>query len=200
MSRLRRSLAGIAPLLEKSGLSWAVVGGLAVGARAIARFTADLDLAIAAATDADAEGLLRRLQQAGYEVASLLERESSGRIATVRLRPPGETAETFFVDLLFAASGIEIEVARAAEQLTVFPDVTAPVARTGHLIAMKLLSKDERRRPTDFDDLAALIARADGPELDRARESVRRIAERGHARGRDLEAELEREIAGRKQP
>jgi len=194
VSRLRRSLAGIAPLLEEAGLSWAVVGGLAVGARAIARFTADLDLAIAAATDADAEGLLRRLQQVGYEVVSLLEHEPSGRIATVRLRPPGETAETFFVDLLFAATGIEVEIARAAEKLVVFPGITAPVARIGHLIAMKLLSKDERRRPTDFDDLEALIARADDAELGRARESLRLIADRGHARGLDLPAELERSI------
>ena len=54
---------------------------------------------------------------------------------------------------------------------------------------MKLLSKDERRRPTDFDDLEALIARADDAELGRARESLRLIADRGHARGLDLPAE-----------
>lgn len=200
MSRLRRSLAGIATLLEESGLSWAVVGGLAVAARAVVRFTADLDLAIAAATDADAEGLLRRLRAAGYEVSSVLEHEPSGRIATVRLRPPGEAAETLFIDLLFAATGIEVEVARSAERLAVFSGVTAPVARTGDLIAMKLLSKDERRRPTDFDDLEALLARADDSELERARKSVRRISERGHARGRNLEAELERRIADRDLP
>lgn len=197
MSRLQRSLAGILPLLEQSGLPWAVVGGLAVGARAIARFTADLDLAIAAATDAEAEGLLGRLREAGYEISSLLEHGPPGRIATVRLRPPGETAETLFVDLLIAATGIEVEVALAAEKLTVFPGITAPIARIGHLIAMKLLSKDERQRPTDFDDLEALIARADDSELERARESVRRISERGHARGRDLQAELEHWIAHR---
>jgi hypothetical protein len=195
VSRLRRSLLGIAPILERSGLPWAVVGGLAVGARSVARFTADLDLAIAAATDRDAERLLLRLGQSGYEIASVLEHEPSGRIATVRLRPPGETADTLYVDLLFASSGIEAEIARDAERISVFEGITAPIARTGHLIAMKLLSKEERLRPTDFDDLEALVARADESELARARAGVGLIVERGHARGRNLEADFDAAIA-----
>jgi hypothetical protein len=195
VSRLRRSLLGIIPHLEAAGARWAVVGGLAVGARSVARFTADLDLAIAVASDREAEGLLLRLQRAGYEIASVLEHEPSGRIATVRLRPPGESADSLFVDLLFASAGIEPEIVAAAEPASVFPGISAPIARTGHLIAMKLLAKDERRRPADFDDLEALIANADEAELARARESTRLIGDRGHARGRDLPAELESWLA-----
>lgn len=198
MSRLRRTLLGILPILERAGLPWAVVGGLAVGARSVVRFTADLDLAVAVDSDQEAERLIRRATQAGYELAALLEHEPSGRISTARLRPPGETSESLFVDVLFAASGIEGEVARDAERFSIFEGLTAPIARTGHLIAMKLLSREERRRPTDFDDLDSLLAVADETELARARESVALIVDRGHARGRDLARELEEAIASRR--
>jgi len=43
------------------------------------------------------------------------------------------------VDLLFASSGIEPEITAAAEVLTVARGLRMPVARTGHLIALKLL-------------------------------------------------------------
>lgn len=43
------------------------------------------------------------------------------------------------MDLLFASSGIEHEIVAAADPLEVLPDLTVPVARTGHLIALKPL-------------------------------------------------------------
>jgi hypothetical protein len=59
-------------------------------------------------------------------------------------------------DLLFASSGIEPEIVAAAEELLVLPDLTQSVATVGHLLAMKLLARDDRHRPADADDLAAL--------------------------------------------
>jgi hypothetical protein len=65
------------------------------------------------------------------------------------------------VDLLFASCGIEPEIAEGAETLEVLPKLLLPVASTGHLIAMKLLSRDDDTRPNDRADLMALAAKAD---------------------------------------
>lgn len=53
------------------------------------------------------------------------------------------------VDVLFASSGIEPELVRAAEPIEVLPSLTVPVARTGHLIAVKLLARDDERVNAD---------------------------------------------------
>jgi hypothetical protein len=45
------------------------------------------------------------------------------------------------LDLLFASSGLEREVCEAAERLEIVPGVAVPVARAGHLVGMKLLSR-----------------------------------------------------------
>jgi hypothetical protein len=66
-----------------------------------------------------------------------------------------------------------------------------PVARLGHLLALKLLARDDETRPQVFVDLRALLARADDGELDRARRAIALITERGYARGRDLDAALD---------
>jgi hypothetical protein len=65
------------------------------------------------------------------------------------------------------------------------------VARVGHLIAMKLVARDDRLRPNDQADLLALSKVADDVEWARAAAAVRLIEERGFGRGRDLVAALE---------
>jgi hypothetical protein len=42
------------------------------------------------------------------------------------------------------------EVTATAELLEVLPQLKLPVARTSHLIALKVLSRDDVRRPTDL--------------------------------------------------
>lgn len=69
-----------------------------------------------------------------------------------------------------------------------------PVARTGHLIAAKLLSTTERR-PQDEIDLASLVRVATSEDLDDAREAVRLIVVRGFGRSRDLSTALADAIA-----
>ncbi len=64
--------------------------------------------------------------------------------ATTRLLPPDAWESGVVVDLLFASSGIEGEVADAAEPLVVLKDTVAPVATVGHLIALKPLSESGR--------------------------------------------------------
>jgi predicted nucleotidyltransferase len=60
------------------------------------------------------------------------------------------------VDLLFASSGVEPEIAARAEALALLEDLVVPVARTGDLLALKLLARDDASRPQDAVDLSAL--------------------------------------------
>jgi len=66
-------------------------------------------------------------------------------------------------DLLFAMSGIEAEVVREAERIEVLPGVIIPVASSSHLIALKVLSRDDTDPPQDRMDLIALLR--EGPTL-----------------------------------
>jgi hypothetical protein len=120
-----------------------------------------------------------------------VEQERTGRLATIRLVPPGEDPSGLVADLLFASSGIEPEVVAAAQALEVLPGLPMPVARLGHLVALKLLARDDRTRPQDRVDLAALLRVARPGDLAEARAAARLIGERGFARGRDLMGALD---------
>jgi hypothetical protein len=93
-------------------------------------------------------------------------------------------------DLLFASSGIETIVVAEAERVAAFPGVILPVAQTGHLIALKLLSRDDRLRPQDAADLRSLFRIASEAEIERARTALAIIERGGFARGRDLQGAL----------
>ena len=190
MSRLEAALRGIASELDGLGRSWAVVGGLAVSARAEPRFTRDIDLALAVADDADAEALVRALVASGYRLLASLEQEAVKRLATVRLQTPGEDAAGIVVDLLFASSGVEPEVVQAADVLEILPGLPVRVARGGHLLALKVLSNSPAR-PQDPIDIAALLREATAVDLQEARHVAALIVARGFNRGRDLLALLD---------
>jgi hypothetical protein len=161
-----------------------------VSARAEPRLTRDADLAVAVRDDRDAEALVLDLRSVGYEVAASVEQETTGRLATVRL-VPRDHEDRLVTDLLFASSGVEPEIVAAAGEIEVVAGVTVPVATIGHLIAMKLLARDDRQRPADADDLAALAAVAREDDWSEATTAVRLIGERGFARDRDLVTALE---------
>jgi predicted nucleotidyltransferase len=180
--------------LSDAHFGFALVGGLAVSARAEPRFTRDADLAVAVSNDAEAEALLHSLR-GRYRIEALVEQEAVGRMATVRLSLPGE-ADVPVVDLLFASSGIEPEVVAAAEPLELLRGLVIPVAQTGHLLALKVLARDDISRPQDIADLRALMLVASPEELDRARQALALIAARGFHRGRSLVAEFETLLTG----
>lgn len=188
LSRVLKSF--IATVHTTHNLRIAVIGGLAVSVRTEPRFTRDIDLAVIAATDKDAEQLVFFIQQQGYRVLAAFE-HTQGRMSTVRLIPPGGSEDGVLVDLLFASSGIEAEIVAAAEALEVLPGIIFPVACVGHLIALKLLSVDEKR-PKDTQDIMLLLQEADPQEIQRCREAIALITQRGYHRGRDLTAALER--------
>lgn len=84
-----------------------------------------------------------------------------------------------------------------AETLEILPGFSVPVARTGHLIALKLLARDDRQRPQDFDDLQALLREAGDQDLREAREALQLIGERGYHRGRKLIESLDQLLSDR---
>jgi predicted nucleotidyltransferase len=172
--------------------SFALIGGLAVSARTTPRFTRDLDFAVAVRDDAESEALVRALRDRGYEIVAQVEQEAVGRLAQVRLAPPGAPAEGAVLDLLFASSGIEREVVEGAESLEVVAGVRVPVASIGHLLALKVLSQDDRTRPQDRIDLRALAGAASPSDLVAAKEALSLVMQRGFGRERDLPALLER--------
>jgi hypothetical protein len=95
------------------------------------------------------------------------------------------------IDLLFASSGVEWEIVNRAEVLEVFRGVLLAVPRVGHLIAMKVLSRNDQGRPQDRVDLAALFKHATAADFIEAHDALKLITERGYHRGIDLPAALD---------
>jgi predicted nucleotidyltransferase len=188
---LGNALSRITGDLAESKTPFALVGGLAVSARTEPRFTRDADIAVIVDSDEQAEELVYSLKAAGYSIDTLVEQEAVSRLATVRLSPAGADLSGIVVDLLFASSGIEREVVENAERLRVLEGIEVPVARVSHLIALKVLSRDDVKRPQDLVDLRALLKVASETDLNEARKACALIAERGYARGRDLQRDFE---------
>jgi predicted nucleotidyltransferase len=191
LSRIQSTLQRAARDLDDLRRRWALVGGLAVSARTEPRFTRDIDLVVAVEGDPDAERLVHDLQSRSYRVQAIVEQEAVARLATARLVPGGEEGGVV-VDVLFASSGIEAEIVAQAEILAIGPGLRVPVGAIGHLIALKLLSRDDDVRPLDRADLVALVRAAQPADLEQARAAVALIQRRGFQRDRDLPVELER--------
>ncbi len=186
MRKVESALRCIAADLSELGRGFALVGGFAVSVRTEPRTTRDVDVAVDVRDDQDAEQVTFALAAKGYKIATAIEQVAVGRLATVRLEAPSGT----LVDLLFASSGIEAEVVRDAEQIVVIRGLTLPVPTVGHLIALKVLSRDDQSRPQDRVDLAALLATATEADLHAARDALVLVEERGFGRGKQLLHEL----------
>lgn len=177
---ITRAVSDVAP----EGFKCALVGGLAVSARVDPRMTRDIDLAVAVQDDRQAEALVRQLCARGYRLRALVEQEAVGRLSTARLMRDGDDGT--IVDLRFASSGVEPELVDAAEAVEILPDVVVPLATAGHLMALKVLARDDRRRPQDADDLRRLYAISTPADRHACVEALRLVTARGYHRGRDL--------------
>jgi predicted nucleotidyltransferase len=178
-------------MLADLGYPWALVGGLAVSARTEPRFTRDVDFAVALKSDREAEALILAFQANAYRIDTVLEQETTGRLATVRLLAPGSGEHGVILDLLFASSGIEPEVVKQATAIEVFPDLKLPVARVPELLALKILARDDERRPQDTLDIRALLQEASASDLKATKTALMLITERGFHRNRDLLRDFE---------
>ena len=181
--RLAPVLRDLTQHLTRLDQPFAVVGGIAVSARAEPRLTRDVDVAVAVASDVQAEGVLFALRQVGYRVVATVEQDAVQRLATARLQHPTGVV----CDLIFATCGVEAEIVQDAEPLDVFDDLDIVTASVVGLLAMKVLSATEQR-PRDLEDIRALLQ--DGSSLDerRLRDLLSLIEQRGFHRGQDLAA------------
>ena len=190
MSRLETAFRRLLDRLLVRGARVAVVGGLAVSARTEPRFTRDADICVAVEDDAEAEALIRGLQRQDFAVEAVVEQEATGRIASARLVATRPSEAGVVLDLLFASSGIEADIVAGAETMELFEGLVAPIATVPALIALKVLARDDARRPQDRVDLVSLLAVANSADLAETRRLLALIEERGYARGRRLLANL----------
>lgn len=192
MIMIEQALPHVVSDLRDLGAPWAVVGGLAVCARAEPRPTADIDIAVVVPDDARAQAYVDELLHAGYRWRESILHDQTGRLATVRLSSTA-VAEDVAVDLFFASSGVESEVVGAAEPLEIPPGLAVPVARIGHQIAVKLCWRANAKRDRD---LRVLIERMDAGDLADAHHLIALITERGYHHGRDLSGALDSWLDG----
>ena len=195
MNRLALVLEKTGAELDRLGLRWAVIGGLALAVRAEPRQTRDIDIAIAVDDDREAEAAVRGLTERGFHFVDggVLEQTTVQRLATVRLIETVTGDLPVPVDLFFASSCVEAELVAAAERLEVLPGVRLPVATTGFLIALKV----HAGRLQDLADVETLLRSATPADLEQAKWAVSLIRSRGCHRGRDLEAILAERLEGR---
>lgn len=154
-----------------------------------------MDIALSVADDAEAERIVSSFLRSGHQVLSLLDQTATGRFATARLIPPGEVEGGAILDLMFASCGIEPELVAAATPVELYQGLRVPVATIGHLIALKVLSRDDDTRPQDIIDLRALIVEATEADLAMARDGLTLITERGYDRGKSLQTDLDALLA-----
>lgn len=191
---LFKTLTQAADILADLKKDWALVGGLAVSTYVEPRFTRDIDIAVAVEDDTEAEELTHAWASSGFVIESVIEQDIVDRLATIRTHRRGNE-HGIVIDLLFASSGIEPEIAAQAQPIELAPRMVVPVARPGHLFALKLLSSDPKTRPQDSIDLDHLAAYLDADEREAARRAVRLIEERGFNRKRDLESLLDERLS-----
>lgn len=193
---LSRILKRASDDLGEVDASYALIGGLAVGARTTLRFTQDADLTVAVDTDTQAEQIAGHLIRCGYQVVTELDHKPTGRIGVLRLLSPEasgpyENDELPLLDLLLHSTGIEQETVTDAQPIEIFSGIQFSTATVPHLIAMKVLSESDRRLQ-DRIDLQNLIEVASDEELDLVPELLNLIDERGFANSKDLPAVFER--------
>lgn len=184
MKRVRAALRGAEQDLRELGRRFALAGGFAVSVRTQPRTTRDVDFVVATLGDPDAEQLVADMVARGYRVLTAVEQTAASRLATVRL----QSSAGAVVDLLFASTGVESEIVEASELLEVLRGIHIAVPTVGHLIAMKVLSRNDRERPQDRVDLAELFKCATADDLVEAQGALDLITRRGFHRKLDLNA------------
>lgn len=187
-------LRWVADRLQEQSIYWALVGGWAVSVRTEPRFTRDLDVAITVADDHQSEQIIAMLAASQFSIEALVEQDARHRLATVRLSLPSAYQPGLLLDLLFASSGIEHEVCLEAEDLEVFPAIKVPVAKKEHLLALKILSRNDQTRSQDAGDIRILLQNMNKAEIGKAERLLALITQRGYHREKDLKKELARAL------
>ncbi|HEX3597630.1 MAG TPA: nucleotidyl transferase AbiEii/AbiGii toxin family protein [Polyangiaceae bacterium] len=162
---LEDALEALARALTESGAPWMVIGGIAIIARGVRRFTTDID----ATVRGDAvrpEKVVEALRSHGIapRIDDALSFARVNLVLLVRHEPTGVD-----LDVSFGWSAFEHE-ALATCTLTKFGSVRIPVCTPENLVVFKAIAG----RPKDAEDAEALLALY--PEIDIARVR-KRVAE-----------------------
>jgi hypothetical protein len=159
---LEDALAALVRALEESGAPWAIIGGIAVIARGVRRFTTDVDAAVRG--DAIQTRQLTRLL-AKHEIAprikGALRFAEQNLVLLLRHVPTGVD-----IDVSFAWSTFEHEALEASTP-TRFGTVEARMCAPESLIVFKAVAG----RPKDRDDIETLLSLY--PRIDRQRVRTR---------------------------
>jgi hypothetical protein len=145
---LQHALSDLVAALEPTGAHWMIIGGIAVIARGVQRFTADIDAAVRG-DDIDVDVLVRALAKRKI-VPRIDHAEDFARANLVLLlRHEPSNVE---LDVSFAWTDFEHEAIAAATEAN-FASVRAPMARPEDLVVFKSIAG----RGKDVDDVIALL-------------------------------------------
>ena len=141
------------PILKN--IKWAIIGGVATRAYMPERMTKDLDILV---HKNDGETVIKRLEQAGYRMAS-------------RLAVPGF--------LMMSPEGVEVDVIFGAypwlkEALNnlAYDPAGYPVVKLPYLVLLKMAAQ----RTRDLGDLGSMLGWASDTDLDQVRAIFQRYA------------------------
>jgi hypothetical protein len=164
-----RALRALRKALDAQKIPSAIIGGIAINANGIARFTEDVDATIPGA-DLDLTALIKRLGAHGiaprHRDAMKFARRSQVLLLTHK-------ASGVDLDVSLAWIGFELEAIRRARELT-FGSARIRVARPEDLLIYKLIAN----RPQDLWDAERLLLLfRDKIDLDRVRRVLRELSE-----------------------
>ena len=181
---LGSAIKEVVRFINNKKLDYALIGGLAVSFRTIERTTKDIDFVVAVSSDNQAEKIIRDFRELGFNAVTLMENKKSKAIITVRLL--SDNYPSVYLDLLFGATGIEVEIVASGDLISVLPGLEVNIASLSSLIAMKILSSNNPKRLQDLVDLQNLILEASEAELQEAERLIGLIQQRGFDGGVDL--------------
>jgi hypothetical protein len=172
---LEIALTETAGFLERQGIAYALIGGLAVSLRGQPRVTADVDMVIAA----DVEGALAIVAALPGSDFEPLFNGVEEVVETAFILPLRHRNTNVKIDLALGLSGFEQQAVARAEPIVV-AGRSVNVARAEDLLIMKAIAG----RPQDDQDLRSLVI-AQGNRLDWGY-CLKVAADLGAALGQDL--------------
>ena len=141
------------PILK--GIDWAIVGGVATRAYMPERMTKDLDIIVHLS---DGETVIKRLEQAGYRMASHL-----AVPGYLMISPDGIELDILFGDYTWLKKAL----ADPGQDPAGFPVIKLP-----YLVMMKM----EAQRVRDLGDLGTMLGWASDADLDEVRAVLKQYA------------------------
>lgn len=148
INKLERVLCEAVDVLERAGIKYAIVGGLAVGVWSVPRATRDIDLYANLALE-HRRILKKELERSGFDVPAMEEELQTYGVFRSRSR------EGVFLDIFDAAGPLGDAILERRKQARLFGRLLWIVSPE-ELALLKMFSD----RARDFDDLVALLNRA----------------------------------------